>query len=73
MLRNVTLSAEQALIDRARQKAARQNRTLNSAFREWLAQYSAEGDVGEGYRGMMERLGYVRPGRKFTRDEMNER
>jgi len=73
MLTNVTLSAEQRLIERARKKAALQNRSLNAAFREWLEQYADGGDASEAYRNLMERLSYARPGRTFTREEMNER
>jgi len=36
-MRNVTLSAEDLLIERARQVAREQHKTLNEMFREWLA------------------------------------
>lgn len=73
-MKNITLSADELLIERARQTAQSQHRTLNDAFREWLEQYtSRSGDV-EAYRRLMQRLrGRVVAGRKFTREEMNER
>ena len=73
-MKNVTLSADEHLIDRARQTAQSERRTLNDAFREWLEQYtSRSGDV-EAYDRLMEKLrGNVVAGRKFTREEMNER
>jgi len=73
-MKNITLSADENLIERARQTAHGQHRTLNDAFREWLEQYTAQtGDV-EAYRRLMQRLrGHVVAGRKFTREEMNER
>jgi hypothetical protein len=73
-MKNITLSAEEALIERARQTARSQHKTLNAAFREWLEEYTArEGDV-EQYDRLMKRLhGRVVAGRKFSRDEMNER
>ncbi len=73
-MKNITLSAEEHLIERARQTARAQHKTLNAAFREWLEQYTArEGDV-EAYDRLMKRLrGHVVAGRKFTREEMNER
>ena len=40
VVRNITLSAEEELIDRARLRAARERKTLNVAFREWLARYA---------------------------------
>ena len=73
-MRNITLSAEEHLIDRARQTAREEHRTLNDAFREWLEEYtSRNGDLEQRER-LMERLrGRVNAGRKFTREEMNER
>lgn len=73
-MKNVTFSADEHLIDQARQTARSEHRTLNDAFREWLEQYTAQkGDV-EAYDRLMQKLrGQVVPGRKFTRDEMNER
>ena len=75
MLRNITLTAEDALIDRARAIAAENHTTLNVAFREWLAAYVAGQDRAavERFRGVMAQLGGADPGRAFNRDEMNER
>ena len=41
-LRNITLSAEEELIDRARKKADARKTTLNNEFRVWLAKYGEE-------------------------------
>jgi hypothetical protein len=73
-MKNVTLSADESLIEQARRVAQAENKTLNAAFREWLEQYTAQsGDVEE-YDRLMNRLrGHVIAGRKFTREEMNER
>lgn len=74
IMKNITLSADDSLIEQARQTARAQHKTLNQAFREWLEQYARpESDrVGE-YDALMKRLSYVKAGRKFTRQEMNER
>lgn len=73
-MKNITLSADEHLIARARQTAQAQHRTLNDAFREWLEQYTAQNGDVEAYDRLMQRLrGQVIAGRKFTRDEMNER
>lgn len=45
MLKNITLSADEALIREARRQAALQNTTLNVLFREWLEQYTTERDA----------------------------
>jgi hypothetical protein len=73
MTKNITLSADAATIAGARRKAAAENRTLNSAFREWLERYAGRRKAGEDYEDLMRRLRYVRVGRKFTREEMHER
>jgi hypothetical protein len=72
-MKNVTLSADEALIEQARLVAKSQHKTLNAAFREWLQRYAAEAGSGAAYDALMRRLKDVQPGRHFTRDEMNER
>lgn len=73
-MKNITLSADEHLIERARQTALAEHRTLNDAFREWLEEYTARAGDLEQYDRLMQRLrGHVVAGRKFTREEMNER
>lgn len=72
-MKNVTLSADEHLIEQARQVARSQRKTLNAAFREWLEHYTARsGGVNE-VESLMKRLRHVQAGRRFSRDEMNER
>lgn len=74
MVRNVTLTLEEGLLQQARSKALSQRKTLNLLFREWVSQYvGIRPGRGEGYRSLMKKMGHARTGRKFTRDEMNER
>ncbi len=73
MIKNITLSAEERMIQKAREKAQRQRTTLNALFREWLARYINRQAAGSEYGELMERLSYARPGRHFSREEMNER
>jgi hypothetical protein len=74
-VKNVTLSAEEHLIDSAREVARAQNTTLNQAFREWLETYTRPVSAVERYKELMHRIheSGARAGRTFTRDEMNER
>jgi hypothetical protein len=72
-VRNITLSAEEDLIERARLRAARESRTLNAAFRDWLERYAGVETGREEYAELMKRLSHVRSSRRFSRDEMNER
>jgi len=79
MLKNITFSADETLIREARRQAALQNTTLNQLFREWLEQYIVQQDSEARqqaiarYDALMRRLGHVNAGRKFTREELNER
>ncbi len=72
-MKNITLSADEDLIEQARLVARAQRKTLNAAFREWLLQYAAHSGNGQEVDSLMKRLRHVRVGRHFSRDEMNER
>jgi hypothetical protein len=72
-MKNVTLSADDDLIEQARLVARSQHKTLNAAFREWLVQFSGQAGNGQEFDSLMKRLRHVRAGHHFTRDEMNER
>jgi hypothetical protein len=72
-MKNITLSADESLIDQARLVAKSQHKTLNAAFREWLEQFTARAGSVQEYDALMRRLQHVNSGRRFTRDEMNER
>jgi hypothetical protein len=73
MLKNITLSADEELIRQAREKAKRQHTTLNATFRRWLRQYVNQNTRISDFYSFMESLDYVEPGRKFSREELNER
>jgi hypothetical protein len=73
MLKNITLSAEEGLIEKARDKARRERTTLNATFRQWLDQYVGRGAKTADLDSFMESLSYARPGKKFSRNELNER
>ena len=72
-MKNITLSAEEDVIVRARKAAFSRNTTLNEAFRKWLDTYARSEWNPDQYQALMKRLSYARAGRKFTREEMNER
>jgi hypothetical protein len=73
MLKNITLSADEELIRQAREKAKQQHTTLNATFRRWLKQYVNRNTRTSDFNSFMESLDYVEPGRKFSREELNER
>ena len=73
VMREITFNADTADIELARESARRQDTTLDKLFREWLREVAAGQARAREYWALMERLRYVDAGRKFTRDEMNER
>lgn len=73
MLKNITLSAEEMLIRKAREKARQEHMTLNAMFRQWLTRYVRQDKAPADYAELMKRLSYAKPGRSFSRDELNER
>jgi hypothetical protein len=72
-VKNITLSADESLIEQARLLAKSQHKTLNTLFREWLEQLTSRAGSGQEYSALMERLKYVDAGKQFSRDELNER
>ncbi len=72
-MRNITLSADEHLIEKARQVAKAEHKTLNTAFREWLRDYTTRAANVQDHLALMERLKHINAGGPYTRDEMNER
>ena len=73
IVRNVTFSADEEALERAREVARSEHKTLNDAFREWLIQYGSRRVTAAEIEDLYRSLRHVNAGRKFTRDEMNER
>ena len=74
-MQNITLSAPAHLIEAAREQARMSNSTLNAEFRNWLAEFTERSTRGERAMALMNELASLAGsgGRKFTREEMNER
>lgn len=74
MSKNITFSADEALIEEAREAARADNTTLNEQFRLWLTHYARRRRAERAMRVVTELQGKINTGgRKFTREEMNER
>ena len=75
MMKNITLSADEGLIQAARKRAHAENTTLNEQFRRWLAEYADRRHRADlAVKTIDELRGKLSSGgRHFTRDEMNER
>jgi hypothetical protein len=74
-MKNITFSAEEGLIEAARERARAEHTTLNEQFRRWLKDYARREQQADDAMAVIRELrGKIRTGgRKLTRDEMNER
>ena len=83
-MKSITLSADDELIEAAQRRATAGNTTIESLFRKWLAQYVSTGpdpdpevrrrQAEKAMSTLHELQGvFGTDGRKFTREEMNER
>jgi len=73
-MKNITFSADEHMIQKARERARSEKRTLNDAFREWISRFAGQTDNLDEYDALIDQLRrtvHLRP--PFTRDEMNER
>lgn len=74
-MKNITLNAPEDSIEKARRRAKLEGKSLNEAFRKWLDSYASSSRArvdAEAWFKETDKLG-VNAGRKFTREEMNER
>lgn len=72
-MKNITLSADEDLIERARAMARGQRRTLNAAFRQWLTEFTQSAGDAQSFDALMKHLQGIDAGGRFSRDERNER
>jgi hypothetical protein len=72
-MKNITLSADERIIELARGKALSRHRSLNDEFRAWLIAFASEPASSDEYGMIMERLSHVDAGSRFSRDEANAR
>ena len=74
-MKNITLSADEQLIEAARQRARDEKTTLNEQFRRWLNDYVGRKQQADAALATIKALQakYSTGGRSFSRDEMNER
>ena len=74
IMKNVTFSADERLLEAAREQARADHSTLNEQFRRWLEQYTRRWRAQQAMRVISDAQSKVdTAGRKFSRDELNER
>jgi len=73
-MKNITFTADERLIEAAREQALADHTTLNEQFRQWLEQYARKRQAARAAE-VMERMGsYVSSGGQMaTRESLNER
>ncbi len=73
-MKNITLSADENLIELARAEARARKTTLNALFRQWLSEIARRDEARKRADEIINNLSrHLSFDRKFTRDEMNER
>ncbi|MQC18114.1 MAG: hypothetical protein DWG80_03450 [Chloroflexi bacterium] len=74
-MRNITLSADERLIEAARERARSERTTLNEQFRRWLEEYASGQRPARRTLALLEDFQeyFDTSGPKLTRDEMNDR
>lgn len=73
-MKNITLSADEALIEGARRQAHAEKTTLNNLFREWLTRYVGTSRLSaEDVHRAAASVRHFRAGGRFTREQRNER
>jgi hypothetical protein len=73
-MKNITLSADESLIEAARARARAEQTTLNEQFRRWLGEYAQARARMDRYEEVMSAVrGKLKVGRKLSREAMNER
>ena len=73
-MKNITLSADGALIEAARERARAEKTTLNEQFRRWLDCHAQRDQRVQRFDAwVLDLRGVVTLGRKLSRHEMNGR
>jgi hypothetical protein len=71
-MKRISFRADESLIRKARLVAVSLRARLHAAFPKWLKEFSQTSHTRE-FHKLMTKLRHVEAGRRFTRDEMNER
>ena len=72
-MKNVTFRIQEDSLNKAREKATKEKRSLNKLINQWIKNYTVTKDETFDVRKYLGRIKGVKIGRKFTREEMNER
>ena len=73
LIKNITLSADERLIQQAREQARARQTTLNQLFRDWLQGLANQEQRTQEMESLFNRFDEVDSGGSFSREEMNVR
>jgi hypothetical protein len=73
MLKNITFSTDEKIIDTARKKALNNKTTLNALFNKWLSGYVKIDHAYNHLDSFLNKVSYASSGKSFSRKELNER
>ena len=70
-MKNITFSADEEVIELAREEARRRKTTLTQLFREWLDDLAARDERRRKIDELFKRMDEYDAGGPYTREEMN--
>ena len=72
-MKGIPFRADESLTEKTQLLAKSEGTSLSTTFREWLQRFASRvGDLRD-FDGNMQRLRHINSGRRFSRDEMNQR
>ncbi|MBM3705161.1 MAG: antitoxin [Actinobacteria bacterium] len=73
MLKNITFTADEKVIETARRKALNNKTTLNILFNKWINSLIKNRYLSSELDLFISKVSYASSGRSFSREELNER
>lgn len=70
-MKKITLSADERIIDLAREEARRRKMTLIALFREWIEDLAACNERRQRIEGVFKKMEGYKAGGPYSREEMN--
>ncbi len=70
---NITFKVDEDVLAKAREKALVEHQSLNSLVNQWMKNYTYKKENQTSYLEFMKQFDGIKIGKKFTREEMNER
>jgi hypothetical protein len=72
-MKNITFSADERVIELAREEARNRKTTLNALFREWVEDLAQRDERRNSIETILKKMSRYDSGGPYTRDELNER